>query len=369
MKVLHVLNELRPSGAEIMLNAAADYFNKNNVESWIIATGASAGPYAETLKKSGYHILHIPTISNPTGLLTLFRTLKKIRPDVVHVHAERLSYWICLLALGAGCRVVRTFHGIFRFDGLLRIRRQLQRQHLEYIGVKSIAISPSVQENEIFRFKISPSVIDNWIDMQNFPIVDPISRTHARSFFPCTSSTFIILTVGNCSSIKNHTAVLQAMARIGDKLDLLYLHVGLEEDACPEQQLAQSLGILNRVIFTGKTSRVIDYLHACDLFIMPSLHEGFGLAAAEAIASGANCLFTNVDGLKDFRSNFPAIHYCDPTADSIAECIFYLHNCSQNDSQQAQKSTSADHARKFFNPHRGAREYLDLYRGTTCIHQ
>jgi glycosyltransferase involved in cell wall biosynthesis len=368
MKILHILNELRPSGAEIMLTAASTHFHAQGIDTSVVATGASAGPFADTLAHHGYRILHVPTGSGLAGLHALYRTLKDLRPEVVHVHAERLSYWVCLVALAAGCRVVRTFHAVFRFDGLLRLRRRWQRRHLESLGVVSVAISPSVQHNEQQRFGISPTVIDNWIDLQRFPPVNPTLRAQARHALGCEAEAFVLLTVGNCSTIKNHAVVLEAMARIGRRIRLQYLHVGLEEPDTPEQQLATALGIRDQVVFVGKTSCVIDYLHACDLFVMPSLHEGFGLAAAEALAAGAHCLFTDVEGLRDFRRDFPGIRYCAPTSESIAHSIEQIHRSIRHGDTPAPATAHLEQARQVFHPRRGVDAYLDLYRGGPCKH-
>lgn len=369
MKVLHILNELRPSGAEIMLVAASTHFQSQGIDAGIVATGASTGPFADTLARHGYRILHVPTGPAMAGLPALYRTLKNLRPEVVHVHAERLSYWVCLAALAAGSRVIRTFHAVFRFDGLLRLRRQWQRRHLESLGVVSVAISPSVQHNERQRFGIAPTLIDNWIDLQHFPPVNPALRAQARQALGCDANAFVLLTVGNCSTIKNHGAVLEAMAIIGPRIRLQYLHVGLEEPDAPEQQLATTLGIRDQVRFVGKTSRVIDYLHACDLFVMPSLHEGFGLAAAEALATGTQCLFTDVEGLRDFRQSFPGIQYCAPTPASLAHGIEQLHQRSRHgDAPAAPVAAHLERARQVFHPRRGVEAYLDLYRGGPCKH-
>ena len=44
--------------------------------------------------------------------------------------------------------------------------------------------------------------------------------------------------------------------------------------------------IENSVIFTGSVSNVPDYLSAMDIFVLPSLHEGFAISALEAQANG-----------------------------------------------------------------------------------
>ncbi len=53
LRVLHVLGELRPSGAETMLAVAAPAFAARGVEAEILSTGAAAGPYAARLAEAG----------------------------------------------------------------------------------------------------------------------------------------------------------------------------------------------------------------------------------------------------------------------------------------------------------------------------
>lgn len=61
MKVLHVLNELYPSGAEMMIKNAYPYWN-NEMDGTIMATGNGIGPFAETLRETGYEVVHVPTV-------------------------------------------------------------------------------------------------------------------------------------------------------------------------------------------------------------------------------------------------------------------------------------------------------------------
>ena len=49
MKALHILNEIRFSGAEIMLNFASKQFAMNVIETHFLSTGETRGDYAATL--------------------------------------------------------------------------------------------------------------------------------------------------------------------------------------------------------------------------------------------------------------------------------------------------------------------------------
>lgn len=55
IRVLHILHELHPSGAEMMLYNAYPYWEKD-CECTILATGTDIGPFAEQLKKEGMRL-------------------------------------------------------------------------------------------------------------------------------------------------------------------------------------------------------------------------------------------------------------------------------------------------------------------------
>ena len=60
IRVLHILHELHPSGAEMMICNAYPYW-KETCDSTIMATGKNIGPFAGTLQETGYKIAFVPT--------------------------------------------------------------------------------------------------------------------------------------------------------------------------------------------------------------------------------------------------------------------------------------------------------------------
>lgn len=82
--------------------------------------------------------------------------------------------------------------------------------------------------------------------------------------------------------------------------DLKYLVIGRGDDQPRLQQLAQDLGVGDRVIFAGfvPTQNLVEHYRLADAYIMPS-QEGFGIVYLEALACGKPVLSGDADGSRD----------------------------------------------------------------------
>ncbi len=359
MKVLHVLNELRPSGAEIMLRIAAPFFRENGIECEILATGDSVGPYASVLETAGYRVHHIPFARSPAFFMAVARFAKRSGFDLVHLHSERgfIAYVLAARMTGIG-RLVRTVHNNFNFDGWLRMRRGFERRLAEWLGVRFIAIAPGVEQTERRLYGTSPLLIPNWFDSAHFHPATAEERAAARASFGVHADECVMVSVGNCSVVKNHAALIEALARCTE-FPWRYLHVGLEEPGAPERALAEKLGIADRIRFIGAVDDVRPILHAADLYVMPSHFEGFSIATLEALAVGLPALLADVPGLADIRQYLGDVSYCKPSADSIAAALQpLLRKGAGLDDGRAARSAAIHQA---FGAKRGVPAYSALY--------
>lgn len=362
MRVLHVLYELKPSGAEAMLRAAARHWAAQGVQCDILGTGATPGPYAPVLEAAGYRVHHLPFRRSPLFFLNLLRWLRRERYDVVHLHMEAANFWFGLIARLAGATgVVRTVHSTFNFEGGLRGRRALQRRLLWALGVVHVAISPSVVATERLCFGNQTRLVFNWYDEPRFRPATPSERLAARRRLGLTDGTFAFVSVGNCSSIKNHSTLLRAMVEDTSEASWVYLHVGAEAPEQDERALAEHLGLSSRVRFLGAIEDILPVLHAADAFVMPSTHEGFGVAAVEALAAGLPALLTDVPGLRDLQTCFPGVTYAPPTSAALAAALAQLAALPD----AARLAIAADYpalARRCFGIEQGVRGYSEIYR-------
>jgi glycosyltransferase involved in cell wall biosynthesis len=358
MRVLHILNELRPSGAEVSLKVAAPYWQKAGIDLHIVSTGNIPGAYADTLAEAGYKIHHLPFRKTPAFFARLRRLVRTEHFDIVHINTERANFPYALIARSCGVPIiVRTIRSVFLFEGKLRISRAWMRALERRIGVTQVSNSPSVQENEKIRFGNPTVLIPTWYDDQYFCPPSREEKLNARKKLPLAQLEKAIISIGNCNRIKNHHTLIQALSLLNKEgIDFVYLHVGEEEPGHDEQAVAQNLGLISRVRFLGRQVDVRPYLWASDLFVMPSIYEGLGLAAIEALACGLPAVLTEVLGLRDLKTTIPEIVYTSGSKELLANAIR-----SALEHPPKPSIGSLQRLREHYGKYRGVRAYAALY--------
>lgn len=303
MKILHILDSIERSGAEVMLAQAAPLFLEQGVDLHALATGESVGPFAPELIKAGYTVHDMPFVPSVAFLSRFWRLVRRGHFDVVHVHTERAFFWYELLARLAGVgRIIRTIHNVFEFRGALWLERWGQRHLAESIlGERAVAPSKSVWEAERRVYGLKRHVILNWTDPLLFaPARTVEERMRIRAGLGFDEQAVVYVSVGSCSPVKNHAAVLRAVAKIAPICpNAHYLHVGGGELEPGEQTMARDLGLSRNVTFIGQRDDMPQLLQASDVFVMPSTREGLSIACLEAMSCGLSVIATNAPGLRD----------------------------------------------------------------------
>lgn len=359
MRILHILNQLRPSGAEQMLRIATPYWLSHGCDLHILSLEKQPGDFIEELEKVGWKI-HI--VDATKGIRSLWldagKVIDEVRPDILHVHPEAYGALLPLLGWTRRITMVRTVHAMFKFKGALRWRKYAERWLSRQIGLQFIAIGDSVYSNELDRFGNRCELLWNWFDSEHFHLPTETMKQNARASLGLADSKKVILSVGNSAPVKNYGALIEAVSILKDP-SVLYCQVGHADPKGEEQALVQKLRITEQVRFCGPSNQILSYLWAADVFAMPSLREGFGLSAVEALASGCSCIFSERPGLRDFKDIASTIAWVEPSSSSIAAGIQ-----RQLDTPPAQslRAETSKRAREKFSSVAGAERYLTLWK-------
>lgn len=136
-------------------------------------------------------------------------------------------------------------------------------------------------------------ILNNAIDSESFRF-RPEIRKSMREEFGISENEVLIGNVGRITSQKNHLFLLEIFASYhakNSKSKLLL--VGDGEDREKIQRKAKELGISGFVILAGVRNDIPRLLQAMDLFVFPSLYEGFPVTVVEAQAAGLPCLISD----------------------------------------------------------------------------
>ena len=99
---------------------------------------------------------------------------------------------------------------------------------------------------------------------------------------------------------KGHDVLLHALARLRrDGIAMCCLVCGDGSRRAQLESLAQGLGIADAVRFLGEQRQVADVLAALDVFVLPSRHEGLGVAILEAMAMALPVVASDVGGIPE----------------------------------------------------------------------
>lgn len=112
----------------------------------------------------------------------------------------------------------------------------------------------------------------------------------------------VILSVGRLNYQKAFHYLIKAMPKILKKIPKVKLIiVGEGEQSTYLNQLANFLGVKESVIFTGALdqNQISDAYAACDIFVLSSQFESFGISLIEAQAAGKPVIGTKVGGLPE----------------------------------------------------------------------
>ncbi|CAM3572576.1 glycosyltransferase family 4 protein [Zobellia roscoffensis] len=367
MKVIHILNELKFSGAEIMYVSAATEFKKLGCELLVVNTAQNMGEYAEQFSEAGYQILHWPykangireNIAYVREVITFLNT-EKI--DVVHIHRSSMRLLMSYCAWRAGCKSVYTFHNVFPTNWYSYVYHVGQRWLIKNVfGCKFQTISDSVYQHEKNFYFNNTCKIYNWYDNIRFFPATKIEKLEARKQLNIPEEAFVIISIGGCSHIKRHSDIIKAVSVIKEKYpNIIYLHLGEGDTLCEEQKQVKNDGLEQNVRFEGNQNDVRKFLIASDIYVMPSKHEGISVTTIEALATEIPSVLYDVPGLRDFNETLNTAKVIPENYKELAKTVVELYE-NREEREQLKKNGKEFVNKEFFMPV-NARKIVELYQ-------
>jgi glycosyltransferase involved in cell wall biosynthesis len=298
-KVIHVLTDTNIGGAGRYLFNLISGWSHSRYELIVVCPGG--GELERQLRKMGVNLYTVnggESSFKVEHVKTLCEIISKQKADIVHTHAS-LSGRIAGKLLGS--KVVITRHGISRVNKGL-IGRNMTRFISRVLTDKMIAISRAVKINLIETGVPAHmiQIIYNGIDLSKFESANPILRVQ----FNIPQSIPVLGMVARLVPEKGCDVALKAMQAVLKEIpEALMVIIGDGPLKQHLEDLCSELNIQDSVVFLGYQEHVENLVADFDVFLMPSITEGLGLALLEAMSLSKPVIASETGGIPEVVKN------------------------------------------------------------------
>ncbi|NLU09048.1 MAG: glycosyltransferase family 4 protein [Clostridiales bacterium] len=299
------------------------------------------------------------------SIITIRRYIKKINPDIIHLHSSKAGALGRIASMFLSIPVVYNAHG-WAFDMDVDNRKKLMYVYVEKIlaNFTDVIINISNHEkNSQLKYNIKPKkytkVIYNGIDLERYKVKYDIEKIKRELNIP--SNAFVVGMVARISAQKSPESFIQIANSLKKKLDCCYfILVGDGELRSKVEGLIDRYRLRNNFLITGWTDEVPKYVSLFDVGILTSKWEGFGLVLAEYMAANKPIVAFNSGGIPDvIRNNYNGLLIDYGDIDRFCHAIIEIKN---NDKlRKYLVNNGYKSVNEMFNAERVAREHEKLY--------
>jgi len=290
--VLMEVRSLDTGGLEEAVFNLARSLDRDRFDVWIVCV-EGGGQVARRCRELG-----IPVEVLGTDKQTEYsELLARHQVDLVCTH---YSLFGAPLAAAQQIPVVSVIHNLYTWlpDGVFSELKSYDRFVSRYV-----AVSDPVARYLCGRFNIPPervSVIPNGLDVEALAAKAREPLVLSRRDFGLSEDDYLFLHVAAITEVKGHNALVRAMkdiVREHPRIKVLCVGPVLSQGyADVIRQRVTDWGLDGHVRFTGFVERITDLYRLADAFVLPSIVEGWSLAAGEAMFFGLPVVLTRTGG-------------------------------------------------------------------------
>lgn len=353
MRILHVIPTLQRAGAEMFLKNLACLMRKNNVLVTVLFFSSADPVFLKQLENSGVELVQMQLKSDAkiysiSNFWKLYQFLRKKTFDVVHAHLTPAQFFLCIIDyFFLKLTLVTTEHSVnnkrrkrfFKFFDFLFYRR----------CKKIVCVSEAVRDSFV---KWLPSLSDkcaviyNGICLDEFKYIPQAAPKNDR---------LVLICLGRLIPVKNHAVCIRAIAELPN-FELWLIGSGELQESL--QKLSNDLRISDRVKFLGGCDNIPELLSQADIYVQPSLWEGFSIALIEAMASSLPIVVSDVLPLQEAGGD--CAYYFAPH--NHTHLIQILQTLAENPELRATMGQKARKRAEQFSIQNSFLEHMKLYQ-------
>ncbi len=303
--VLHVVHRLAMGGLE---NGLVNLINHMPAERYrhAIVCLTDSTDFRQRLRRPDVPVVELHKREGQDFAVygRLWRTLRRLRPDIVHTRNLGTLESLAVAALAGVRGRVHGEHGRDMYDLYgARLKYRLFRKLVAPIVSRYVTVSRDLADWLVRSVGVSPRrvvQIYNGVDTRRFqPRVGPRDPLMPADFAP--PGAFVIGAVGRMEAVKDHATLVKAFIRMVGAGRPEHAHarlviVGDGPGRATALELLRAAGLGHLAWLPGERADIPDVMRSLDLFVLPSLGEGISNTILEAMACGLPIVATSVGG-------------------------------------------------------------------------
>jgi sugar transferase (PEP-CTERM/EpsH1 system associated) len=301
LRIVHIVLDLHEGGLERLVTDLVRAGAHAGYEPHVVCL-RRAGRLAAELTTAQYTIVPRQNRLSMLAPLQASRLLRRLSPDIVHLHSGVWFKGAYASRLAGARRVIFTDHGRPHPD-------PLTHRLLDGLGARMsdrvVAVSAPLAEYLATRLRVPRAklrVIPNGILLPPSVAAEELAAVRRQLRIPAGAQ--VVGTVGRLDPVKAYDRLILAFAELHRAAappagPMVLLLVGDGPERPRLEQLAQAAGVADAVRFLGWRKDVHRLLGLMDAFVLPSESEGTSLSLLEAMAAGVPVIATAVGGTPD----------------------------------------------------------------------
>ncbi len=296
IRILNIVPNMRAAGIETFIMNIYRNIDRENIQFDFLVHNKKKEFYDDEIEKLGGKIYRLSFKDDKNifkyikNLITFFKMHKEYK--IVHGHMQSMMPLYLMVAKKSGVkiRIAHSHNGSYEktIKGfILHLFSRLSK----FYSTNNIACSKIA--GEYLFGKKQFDIIYNGVEIEKFKFNNKI-RENKKKELGIGKNLIILLHVGRFELQKNHDFLIEVFEkynRINKNSMLLLAGEGKFEDKIREKVKEKKLD--RNVKFLGVRNDINEIMQASDIFLLPSLYEGFPVVGVEAQCAGLKCLFSS----------------------------------------------------------------------------
>jgi glycosyltransferase involved in cell wall biosynthesis len=359
IKVLHVINELEPGGAEVLLDDMARYYDRDSFI-FYVAYLFGKGTLRQSITNSGVEVFDLSWNGkkHPLVLFKLILLIHRLQVDIVHTHLVMASVIGRIAGKLTGAKAIVTTRHYDTHKDINNLRFKLDRWTTRFDDC--LVVVSDIVNQIVERERLNPKrseVIHNCTDIDYFN-PSALAKSKERKLT-------IIGTIGRLSAEqKGYDTYLNTISELVRRHQNLTTEIiGVGDYIKHFKIFSSKLGITDHVNFLGRVDRseVRERLAKWNIFLLCSNWEAFGIVVIEAMAMELPVVVSNVGGLSEIvRDGIDGFLVRPKDVHGFVEKIDYLINNPQKAAEMGRNGRIR--IKENFSINRMIESYQNIYR-------